>query len=78
MKAYFRNKWTIAGLMLALFGWGPFCIVLVLRLTGSWPGAHLTGFGLLLFATLWPAIVCLVLGALQTRGEPETRDREQD
>lgn len=78
MKAFFKNKWTIVGLMLVVAGWGPFCVVLALRLMGRGPGMHLTALGLLLFATFWPAVVCLILGFVQTwnrlkpRGSNET------
>ncbi len=66
MKAFFKNKWTIVGLLLVVAGWGPFCVVLALRLLGWGPGIHLTALGLLLFATFWPAVVCFALGIAQT------------
>ena len=72
MKAYFKNKWTIVGLLLAVAGGGPFCVVLVLRLLGWGPGMHLTAWALLMFAVFWPVIVCLVLGAFQTWGKRES------
>lgn len=68
MKAFFKNKWTIIGLFLAVFGWGPLCTVGVLAAVGLWPDPNPNpiGPGLLFFATFWPAIVCFALGIAQT------------
>ena len=69
MKAFFRNKWTIVGLFLVVFGWGPFLVALLLRIGGSLPNPDLNGLGLLLFATFWPALVCFSLAIAQMRGK---------
>jgi len=66
VKDFFKNRWTLVGLLLAVAGWGPFCVVVALRLLGWGPGTHITVLGLLLFATFWPAVVCLSLGFAQT------------
>ncbi len=69
MNDFFKNKWTIAGLVMVVFGWGPFCIALGLRLSGARPDLDLTGWGLLLFATFWPVLVCFALAIAQTLGK---------
>ncbi len=66
MKNFFKNKWTIIGLFLVVFGWGPFLVALLIRISGTRPNLDLNGFGLLLFATFWPALACFSLAIAQT------------
>jgi hypothetical protein len=65
VKSFYKNKWTIIGLFLVVFGWGPFLVALLLKISGSQSNLDLNGLGLLLFATFWPALVCFSLAIAQ-------------
>jgi len=69
MIAYLRNRCIRIGLALVIFGWGPLAAIIVLAALGLWPDPNPNpiGPGLLFFVTSWPAVVCLILGAIQVR-----------
>lgn len=77
MKVFFENKWAITGLVLVAFGWTPFCVALGLRQSGARPETDLNGWGLLLFATFWPALVCFALAIAQTLGKRRLESEDQ-
>lgn len=78
MKRILKNKWTIIGLVLVVFGWVPFVVAVLAKVYGSQPNIHLTGFGLLFFATLWPTVVCFTLAAAQTFGKRRRHGYSRD
>ena len=78
MTGILKNKWTIIGLVLAVFGWTPFIVALLVKVYGSQPNIDLTGFGLLLFATFWPAVVCFALAVAEAFGKRRRQPRDRD
>ena len=69
MKNFFSNRWSKIGLALMVFGWGPLLLIILLAAIGLWPdpNPNPVGPGLLFFLTFWPAVICLGIGAFQTR-----------
>ena len=69
MKAFLANRWSRIGLALVVFGWGPLWLIVLLAAIGLWPDPNPNpiGPGILFFLTSWPAIICLGVGAYQTR-----------
>ena len=69
MKDYLANTWFKLGLGLAILGWGPLLAIILLAAIGLWPDPNPNpiGPGLLFFFTFWPAVVCLIIGTVQTR-----------
>jgi len=71
MGRYLENIWFKVGLALVVFGWGPLIGIIVLAAIGLWPDPdpNPIGPGLLFFLTSWPAIICLLVGAVQVRND---------
>ena len=71
MGRYLENIWFKVGLALVVFGWGPLIGIIVLAAIGLWPDPdpNPIGPGLLFFLTSWPAIICLLVGAVQARND---------
>ena len=69
MKDYLGNRWFRIGLVIALIGWSPLWIIILLAAIGLWPDPNPNpiGAGLLFFFTSWPAIICLGIGVFQVR-----------
>lgn len=69
LTAFLKNRWSRIGLGLAVLGWGPLLIVILLSGLGLWsdPNPNPIGFGLLFFVTFWPAVLCLGVGFFQSR-----------
>ena len=63
------NRWSRAGVLLILVCWSPLLLVWLLSLIGLWPDPHPNpvGPGLLFGLSVWPAVICLGIGAWQTR-----------
>jgi hypothetical protein len=66
--AYLENRWVRAGLAIAVVGWTPLWIIVLLAWVGLWPSSNPNpiGPGLLFFFTFWPAVACVGVGAFQT------------
>ena len=69
MKSFLSNRWSKIGLGLVIFGWGPLLLIILLAAIGLWPDPNPNpiGLGLLFAVTAWPAIICLGVGAYQSR-----------
>ena len=67
MKRLLANRWFRVGAIIALVGWSPLLAIIVLAAIGLWPDPHPNpiGPGLLFFFSLWPAVACMGVGALQ-------------
>lgn len=64
-----ENRWSRIGIGLVVVGWCPLWAIVLLAAIGLWPDPdpNPIGPGLLFFVTFWPAIICLGVGAFQTR-----------
>lgn len=69
MNEYFANRWFKIGVWLAIIGWGPLWVIVLLAAIGLWPDPNPNpiGPGLLFFFTFWPAVICMVIAVLQVR-----------
>lgn len=76
LKTYFANWWSRVGVALVVLGWGPLLSVGLLSEAGllSDPNPNPVGFGIMFAFTLWPAVICLAIGAFKVwRGRREVR-----
>jgi hypothetical protein len=69
MREYLRSRWVRVGLGLLIIGSGPLLGIIVAADLGFWPDPNPNpiGPGLLFFFTLWPAVICLVIGVARVR-----------
>ncbi|MFO1407928.1 MAG: hypothetical protein U1F08_10395 [Steroidobacteraceae bacterium] len=69
MKDFLSNRWSRIGLALAVFGCGPLLLIITLASIGLWPdpNPNPVGPGMLFAICLWPALICLAIGAVRTR-----------
>ncbi len=69
MKIFLRNRWSRIGIGLIAVGWTPLWLIVLLAKLGIWPDPNPNpiGPGLLFFFTAWPVLICLGIGAWQTR-----------
>jgi hypothetical protein len=76
MKPYWANRLFRIGAFLALIGWTPLLGIVLLAEIGVWPdpNPNPVGPGILFFVTFWPAVILLVIGALQVRLACKSRD----
>jgi hypothetical protein len=67
LKKNIVNGWIITGTVLILIGWCPLGAIILLAEMGVWPNPNPNpiGPGLLFFFTFLPAVVCLIIGAIQ-------------
>ena len=66
---YLRSWWVRIGLGLLVIGSGPLLTVVILANIGVWPDPNPNpiGLGLLCAFTMWPAIICVVVGVVLVR-----------
>jgi hypothetical protein len=66
--AYLQSTWVKVGLGLLIVGAGPLLFVIAAAAIGLWPDPNPNpiGPGLLFFFAFWPAVVCIVVGAIRT------------
>ena len=71
MKQILANKWGKIGAALAVLGWGPLLLIVLLDAVGLWPdpNPNPVGPGLLFFVTFWPAVISLGVGWYKGRNE---------
>jgi len=69
MQQYLRSRLVQVGLGLLVLGTGPLLFIIVAAAVGLWPDPNPNpiGPGLLAFLTLWPGVICLVIGIAQVR-----------
>ncbi|MCP9472817.1 MAG: hypothetical protein NNA30_08810 [Nitrospira sp.] len=67
MKEYLANRWFKAGFWLAVVGWSPLWVIVLLAAIGLWPDPNPNpiGPGLLFLLTSWPAVILLGIGVFQ-------------
>ena len=69
MRIYLQSLWVKVGVGLLMVGSGPLLFIVIAAALGLWPDPNPNpiGPGLLCFVTLWPAIVCIVVGVNRVR-----------
>ncbi len=70
MREYLRSKLVRVGLALLMIGSAPLLGIIVAAHLGLWPDPdpNPIGAGLLFFFTVWPAVICVVVGVVRVRG----------
>lgn len=69
MKEYLTNRWFKLGFWLAVIGWSPLWLIVLLAAIGLWPdpNPNPVGPGLLFFLSFWPAVIGMGVGVWQVR-----------
>src|SRR6266496_2202545 len=69
VRTYLQSLWVKVGLGLLLVGAGPLVFIIGAAALGLWPdpNPNPVGPGLLFFFTFWPAVICIVIGAIRVR-----------
>lgn len=69
MRAYFQSRLVKIGLGLLIVGTGPLLFIIAAAAMGLWPdpNPNPVGLGLISVLTFWPAIVCIIIGAVLVR-----------
>ena len=69
MRAYLKSRWVRVGVTLLILGSGPLVFIIVAAAVGLWPDPNPNpiGPGMLFFFTFWPAVICILIGALRVR-----------
>lgn len=70
MNDYLRSGWVRAGIALLVIGASPLLFIIVAADLGLWPDPNPNpiGPGLLFFFTIWPALICILIGVVRVRG----------
>jgi hypothetical protein len=68
------SGWVKAGLALLIVGAAPLLFILLAAAIGLWPdpNPNPVGPGLLFGLTLWPAVICIIVGVIRVRRRRET------
>jgi len=66
---YWQSRWIQVGVGMLVVGTAPLLFIIVAAAVGLWPDPNPNpiGPGLLFFFTFWPAILCIVVGAIRVR-----------
>jgi hypothetical protein len=77
MKEYLNNRLFKIGAVIAVLGWSPLLAIILLAWIGLWPDPdpNPIGPGLLFFFSFWPAVLCLLIGAVQVWRSRRQRGR---
>ena len=69
MREHLRSWWIRSGIALLVIGAGPLVFIIAAAGLGLWPDPNPNpiGPGLLFFITFWPAVICIVVGAIRVR-----------
>jgi hypothetical protein len=69
MRAYLESPWVKVGLAMLVLGTGPLLFIIGAAAVGLWPdpNPNPVGPGMLYGLTLWPSIICIVVGVLRVR-----------
>ena len=69
MRVYLQSRLVKIGLGLLSVGTGPLVLIVAAAALGLWPDPNPNpiGLGLLSFLTLWPAMICIVVGVIRVR-----------
>ena len=65
MKDFWNNRLFRVGAIIALVGWSPLLVIVLLGFIGVLSDPNPIGPGLLFFVSFWPAVVCLGIGVVQ-------------
>ena len=67
MQSYLQSWWVRVGVALLVLGSAPLVFIIVAAAIGLWPDPNPNpiGPGLLFFFTFWPAVICIVIGAIR-------------
>ena len=71
MSGYLQSKLVKTGLIILVFGTGPLLFIIVAAAVGLWPdpNPNPVGPGMLAGLSLWPGIVCLLVGIFKVRAD---------
>ena len=71
MRKYLKSTWVRVGLVMFIVGSGPLLFIITAADLGLWPDPNPNpiGFGILGGLTLWPSLVCMVIGVVRVRRE---------
>ena len=67
MSEYLKSRWVKVGLGLLVVGATPLLIIVAAADLGLLRDPNPVGPGLLFGLTLWPAIICVVVGVIRVR-----------
>lgn len=69
LKQYLQSGWVRLGLLLLVLGSAPLWGIVLLASLGLWPDPNPNpiGPGLLFFFTVWPSVICLVVGIVRVQ-----------
>jgi hypothetical protein len=69
MREYLRSVWVRVGLVILVVGATPLLFIIAAAAVGLWPdpNPNPVGPGLLFALTIWPAIICIVVGVIRVR-----------
>jgi hypothetical protein len=69
ISRYLKSYWVRAGLIMLLVGSGPLFFIIGAAAMGLWPDPNPNpiGPGILCGVTLWPAIICILVGIVRVR-----------
>jgi hypothetical protein len=69
MREYLTSWWVRVGLAMLLIGTGPLLFIIAAAAVGLWPDPNPNpiGPGMLCGLTLWPSIICIVVGVVRVR-----------
>jgi hypothetical protein len=69
MRSYFSSWWFTIGVVMLLLGSGPLLFIIVAAEVGLWPDPNPNpiGPGILCGLTLWPAVICIIVGIVRVR-----------